>query len=234
MGKDRKTQRLCISQWAPEDRPREKALDRGIQALTKAELLAILIGSGSPEESAVALMQRLLADCHGRLRELGRMSLQDLCAYHGIGPAKAITLQAACRIGVLTELEPEAERPVMNTSSRIAAYMRPRLENLPHEECHVLCLDNSLHLLASRCVARGGLTSTAVDVRCVLREALLVRATAIVLCHNHPSGQSRPSQADDRLTEHLGRAAAQVDVRLLDHVILCGTRHYSYADEGRL
>lgn len=234
MEKEKKTRRLSISQWASEDRPREKAMDRGIRSLTKAELLAILIGSGSAEESAVALMQRLLADCHGRLRELGRMSVEDLCAYHGIGPAKAVTLQAACRIGVLTGLEPETERPVMNTSSRIAAYMRPRLENLPHEECYVLCLDNSLHLLAARCVARGGLTATTVDVRCVLREALLVRATAIVLCHNHPSGQCQPSLADDRLTEHIRLAAGQVDVRLLDHLILFASGHYSYADEGRL
>lgn len=193
--------RLSINQWAPEDRPREKAMDRGIQTLTKAELLALLIGSGTARESAVMLMQRLLA---------------------------------ACRIGALTELEADDERPVMNTAARIAAYMRPRLETLPHEECHVLCLDNSLHLLAARCVARGGLTASAVDVRCVLREALVARAVALVLCHNHPSGQCRPSGADDRLTEHLRQATAQVDVRLLDHVIICGSRYYSYADEGRL
>lgn len=234
MEKDRKTQRLCINQWAPEDRPREKAMARGMESLTKAELLALLIGSGTARESAVMLMQRLLADCHGRLKELGRMSLEDLCAYHGIGPAKAVTLLAACRIGALTELEADDERPVMNTAARIAAYMRPRLETLPHEECHVLCLDNSLHLLAARCVARGGLTASAVDVRCVLREALVARAVALVLCHNHPSGQCRPSGDDDRLTEHLRQATAQVDVRLLDHVIICGSRYYSYADEGRL
>lgn len=230
------SRRLSIHEWAPEDRPREKAFSFGLQALSKAELLALLIGSGSEAESAVALMQRLLADCHGSLKALGRMSLEELCAYRGIGPAKAVTLQAACRIGLLTALEPDEERPVLSSSARMAAYVRPRLEGLPHEECHALFLGQSLRLLGAECVARGGLTATTVDVRCVLRGALIRRATCLALCHNHPSGNCRPSQADDRLTERLRRAAELIDVRLVDHLIVSGTdgRYYSYADEGRL
>ena len=164
-------EKLNITQWAEEDRPREKMLLHGPAALSNAELLAILIGSGNTEETAVELMRKVLDDCHNRLSELGKYTVDDLCRYKGIDTVK---------------------------------------------------------------ISRGGLASTQVDVRCILREALLKRATSMILCHNHPSGNIRPSQDDDRLTHALLEAARTMNIRLLDHVVVSDGDYYSYGDEGRL
>lgn len=228
-------EKLCINEWPEEDRPREKLLAQGASALTDAELLAILVGSGSPRETALQLMQRLLNDCQKSLKRLGRRSLEELCAYNGIGPAKAVTIMAACELGKRRANEPPEKRRRLDTADAIYRYMlHARMQDLLHEECHALLLDQRLGLIGTHLVSKGGLTDAAVDVRCVLREALVQRAPAVVLCHNHPSGSSSPSAADDRLTERLREACAAVNVRLVDHIIVADGNYYSYAENGKL
>lgn len=226
--------KLSIAQWDEADRPREKLERLGPQALSNAELLAILIGSGSADESAVDLMRRVLQGCGGSLRRLGRTPMAALCAYKGIGPAKAVTLMAACELGRRRAAEPAEQRPQMASSRDIYNYFLPLMQDLPTEECHVMLLNQQLRLIDSRCVGRGGLSSTLVDVRCVMYEAITARASALALCHNHPSGATRPSADDDRLTQRVARAAALLDLHLVDHIVLADGGYFSYADEGRL
>lgn len=225
---------LSITQWAEEDRPREKLAALGPGALTNAELLAILIGSGTPGESAVELMKRVLADCSQKLNTLGKRTIEELSAYNGIGPAKAVTILAACELGKRRAAETPEERPRMDSAEAIYRHRLSSMQDLPTEECHALLLNQSLRLLAVKVVSRGGIASTAVDVRCVLREALLARATALALCHNHPSGNACPSRSDDQLTQDMKKAAEAVQIRFVDHVIVTDGAYYSYAEEGRL
>ncbi len=228
-------ERLTINQWNKDDRPREKMLAKGAAALSNAELLAILIGSGTTDESAVALMRRVLKDCGDSLRALGRMDVCELCKYKGIGEAKAIAIMAACELGIRREADTDAKRKQMNSSTAIYEYFHAtRLQDLPHEECHVMLLNQHLDLIGTRLISRGGISVSAVDVRLVLREALLAHATAIALCHNHPSGSSTPSSHDDVLTKQLDEAARTMGIRLVDHIVLCTGGYYSYSDNGRL
>lgn len=241
--------RLNIKQWAEEDRPREKLASKGVEALSNAELLAILIGSGNTEESAVELMRRLLADCGNSLNVLGKMSLEELTAsvavqedgrkrmvhrYKGLGTAKAVTIMAACELGKRRMQEPVAERKQIRSSKDLYEYYLPLLQDLQHEECHVLLLNQACRILENVLVSRGGLTETAVDIRMILRMALLRQATVIALCHNHPSGNTRPSTEDNRLTERLNQACRMMNIHLLDHVIVTDGKYYSYRDEGVL
>ena len=226
--------KLAIKEWNPEDRPREKLAALGADALTNAELLAILIGSGSENETSVSLMQRVLHDCDDNLSSLGKLSLHELTAYRGIGPAKAITIMAAMELGRRRAASRPADRPQITSSQSIYDLMAEKLRDLHTEECHVILLNNALRLIGTKCVSRGGLTGTTVDVRLVLREALLARATSMALCHNHPSGTLKPSRADDELTRRVSEAAAQVDLKLIDHLIITDGAYYSYNDEGRI
>ncbi len=226
--------KLAIKEWNPEDRPREKLAALGADALTNAELLAILIGSGSENETSVSLMQRVLHDCDDNLSSLGKLSLHELTAYRGIGPAKAITIMAAMELGRRRAASRPSDHPQITSSQSIYDLMAEKLRDLHTEECHVILLNNALRLIGTKCVSRGGLTGTTVDVRLVLREALLARATSMALCHNHPSGTLKPSRADDELTRRVSEAAAQVDLKLIDHLIITDGAYYSYNDEGRL
>ena len=226
--------KLNINQWAEEDRPREKMMLHGAGALSNAELLAILIGSGSTDESAVELMRKVLADYRNSLSELGKSGVEELCRYKGIGPAKAITLLAASELGRRRKEEGTLERLQIRSSEDIYRLFYPLMCDLPVEECWVLLLNQAGKVIDRIRISQGGLTSTAVDIRCVLREALIRRAVSMVLCHNHPSGNLRPSREDDRLTESLRQAAVTVNLRLLDHVIVTDGKYYSYADEGRI
>lgn len=228
------TERLTINRWAEEDRPREKMMLHGASALSNAELLAILIGSGNTEESAVELMRKILADYHNNLNELGKASIDELCRYKGIGLAKAITVLAASELGKRRKEERVEERPAIFSSKDVYECLYPIMCDLPTEECWVLLLNQASKLIDKVRISSGGLSATAVDVRCVLREALLKRASAFALCHNHPSGNVRPSKEDDRLTEQVERAAQCMDIRFVDHVILTDGKFYSYADEGRI
>ena len=225
---------MNITDLSQDDRPREKFAAHGAATLSKAELLAILIGSGNTEENAVQLMQRVMNDCQGSLATLGNMGIDSLCRYKGMGPAKAISVLAACELGRRRMAEGMELRPQLTSSADIFAYMTPRLKGTPVEECHAILLNNHLRVVGCKLIGRGGITGTVVDVRLVLREALLCNATHLALCHNHPSGNPRPSGEDDRLTQKLKAAAATMDLRLIDHIILTDEAYFSYQDEGRL
>ena len=206
----------------------------GAMVLTDAELLAILIGSGSQDETAVELMRRVLAACNNNLNELGKLSLDQLCAFKGIGPAKAVTVMAACELGRRRKLAEVEDRLVVRTSRDVYNYFHPKLADQPVEELWVMLLNNACKLIDARRVATGGITEVVADVRLVLREAIMGRATAIALCHNHPSGSVRPSHHDDMLTDRLRQACELMNIRLTDHIVLTDGRFYSYADEGRI
>lgn len=225
---------MNITDLSLDDRPREKFAAHGAATLSKAELLAILIGSGNTEENAVQLMQRIMNDCQGSLATLGNMGIDSLCRYKGMGPAKAISVLAACELGRRRMAEGMELRPQLTSSADLFAYMTPRLKGTPVEECHAILLNNHLRVVGCKLISRGGITGTVVDVRLVLREALLCNATHLALCHNHPSGNPRPSGEDDRLTQKLKAAAATMDLRLIDHIILTDEAYFSYQDEGRL
>ena len=226
--------KLTINQWAEEDRPREKMMQHGAAALSNAELLAILIGSGNTEDSAVELMRKVLGDYRNSLSELGKTTIDELCRYKGIGPAKAITILAASEIGRRRLEEEPLERKQIRCSKDIYDVFYPLMCDLPVEECWVLLLNQSSKIIDRICISRGGLASTQVDVRCILHEALLKRAVSMVLCHNHPSGNTSPSRDDDRLTEALRQAAEVMNIRLLDHLVITDGGYYSYCDEGRI
>lgn len=225
-----------LNQLPEEDRPRERLMMHGPQALSDAELLAILIGSGSAEETAVGLMQRLLSDCGNSLKELGKLSIDELCAYKGIGPAKAVTIMAASEFGRRRALGADKQSMQIVTSEDIVKYYKAYcgLHELAVEEFHVMMLNNNLHMIRSTMISRGGMVQTPVDLRVLMRDVLLSKATAIAVCHNHPSGSLHPSKKDDELTQRIKQAAAYFDIRLIDHVIIADEDYFSYADEGRL
>lgn len=227
---------LTLKDLPLEERPRERLIEQGAAALSPAELLAILIGSGNTEETAVQLMQRLLADCGGSLKNLSRLSLSDLTKnYKGLGPAKAVTILAACELGKRRAMEVAAEKRFIQNSIDLYNIMYPLVRDLAHEECYALYLraDSSLEGLPFL-ISKGGIAGTQVDIRLVLREALIRQTPTIALAHNHPSGSIRPSREDDNLTERLGRACQVMNVRLLDHIIVTDGNFYSYREQGKL
>ena len=188
-------QKLNIKQWSKADRPREKMMTKGSEALSDAELLGILIGSGNTEESAVELMRRILATCDNNLNELGKWEVRNFSSFKGMGPAKSLTIMAALELGKRRKLQESKERDRLRIST-------------------------------------GGIDGTYADVRTILREALIGRATQIALIHNHPSGHAKPSQEDKRLTGAIQKASQTMNITLVDHVIVCDGCFYSFADEG--
>ena len=225
---------ITIARWAEEDRPREKLMQNGPGVLSDSELLAILIGSGSTKESAVSLMQRILADCGNNLNTLGKMSLHELMRYNGIGEAKAVTILAACELGKRRHATPAAVRSDLGSASAAYDYMLPKMQDLDVEEAWVLLMNQRFHLVKAVRLSHGGLSETAVDVRIVMREAILAGATVLTLCHNHPSGNCRPSGDDDRLTQKIRKACETMRIYMADHIIVTDGCYYSYAEEGRL
>ena len=224
-------QKKSIKEWALDDRPREKAMKNGISTLSKSELLAILVGSGNDEESAVDLMKRVLDSCGNSISELARLSVDDLCTFRGIGPAKAISIMAACELW--KRREDSENEPVCIASSRdLYGYFHPILCDSPVERCYVMLLNRMNRVIDHVLIGTGGLTATVVDIRLVLREALMKRATTIALCHNHPSGNTMPSRDDNELTKNLREACKVMNIRFLDHIIVAGDKYYSYCDEG--
>ena len=224
--------KLNINQWAEEDR--EKLERLGPQSLSDAELLAILVGSGSPKEDAVTLMKRLLNDCNNNLNTLGKKTIRDLCQYNGIGPAKAITIMAACELGKRRQKEKPEERPDLGTATYIYNYMHPKLQDLDVEEFWILLMNQHYRLIKEERVSRGGITETAVDVRIIMREAVLCNATILAVCHNHPSGSITPSKPDDQLTQSIKRACEVMRIHFLDHVILADGCYFSYREQGKI
>ena len=226
--------KLNINQWAEEDRPREKLMRLGAGALTNAELMAILIGSGSPKESAVDLMKHILNDCDNNLNKLGRMSIRELQVYNGMGPAKAVSILAACELGKRRQMEKVQERKDLGSPQAIYDYMRPIMQDLDTEEAWIILMNQNYRLIKEERLSHGGITETLVDVRLIVKEALLNNATIVALCHNHPSDNARPSKEDDRLTERVKKACELMRIYLLDHVIVTESSYYSYREKGRM
>ena len=227
-------EKLTIKSWALDDRPREKLVSKGRSVLSDAELIAILIGSGNREESAVALSKRILKTVQGNLNALAKLSVEKLTEFKGIGLAKAISIITALELGKRKQLESTLERPKI-TSSRDAAHtMQVIIGHLEHEEFWVLYLNNSNKIVAKVQISKGGLTATLVDVRLVFKSALEVAAVGIIVCHNHPSGKLQPSTADKQLTSKIKAAGITLDIKLLDHLIITEKAYFSFADEGLL
>lgn len=226
--------KLNINEWAEEDRPREKLLRLGAAALSDAELLAILIGSGSTRESAVDLTRRILSDCNNNLNTLGKKQISDLISYHGMGPAKAITIVAACELGRRRRETLCEERPKLGSATAIYNFMHPLMQDLDVEEFHILLMNQQCGLIREMCISHGGITETAADVRVIMRECLLNNATVLAAIHNHPSGNLMPSSQDDELTQRIKRACDIMRVHFIDHVIVTDGAYYSYQEEGRL
>ena len=226
--------RLSINEWAEEDRPREKLQALGAECLSNAELLAILIGSGSTDESAVALMKRIMNDCSNNLNTLGKMSIRELTAYKGMGPAKAITILAACELGKRRQKTQVEERRRLSSPQDIYEYMHPTMQDLDVEEAWVLLLNQGFRLIKPVRLSHGGISETAVDIRLIMKEAIVNNATVIALCHNHPSNNLFPSRNDDNLTRNVKKACETMRIHFLDHVIITDGAYYSYMENGRL
>lgn len=225
--------KITIKEWAEEDRPREKLMLKGVSALSDSELLAILIGSGNDEESAVELCKRILQKADNNLNKLSRFGVNDLVGkFRGIGPAKAITIVAALELGRRRKLEEVPEKSKIGSSKDAYNLFYPILADLNHEETWALLLDRSNKVVSTLQVSRGGISGTVVDIRLVLREAINHYASCIILGHNHPSGSNHPSPQDTALTKKMKEAAAWMEVSLLDHIIICGETYYSFADNG--
>lgn len=228
------TDKLTIAHWAEDDQPREKLRDKGPQALSNAELLAILIGSGTPGVSAVELMQQVLGDCHNNLNTLGKMSIRQLMAYKGVGEAKAITILAACELGKRRQAEQAEERPDLGTATRLYNHMHAVMQDLDVEEFWALYLNQNHRLIKKVRIAHGGITEVSVDVRIIMREAVLSNATILAVCHNHPSGNISPSRQDDNLTQAIRRACDVMRIHFMDHVIVTDGNYFSYHESGRI
>lgn len=226
--------KLNINQWAEEDRPREKLMHLGAETLSNAELLAILIGSGSTKESAVDLMKRMLTGCNNNLNTLGKLTIHDLMQYNGIGEAKAVTILAACELGKRRQLEKAEERPFLNTATKIYNYMHPLMQDLDTEEFWVLLMNQNYKLIKKLRIAHGGLSEVSVDIRIIMREAVLANATILVAAHNHPSGNIVPSKADDALTRNLKQACDIMRLHLLDHLVVTDGQYFSYHENGKI
>ncbi|MEL6916562.1 MAG: DNA repair protein RadC [Bacteroidota bacterium] len=221
---------FSIKHWSDDDKPREKLVQKGKMVLSDAELIAILIGSGSKNESAVELSKRILASVNNNLSELGRLSIPQLMKFNGIGEAKAVTIAAAMEMGRRRRGE-EAEKIVKISSSKnVFELLNPIIGELPHEEFWIVYLNNSNRIIHRAQLSKGGITGTLVDVRLVLKQALELGAVAFILAHNHPSGTLKPSEADKQITNKLKIAANALDIKVLDHLIIAQNEYFSFAD----
>lgn len=225
---------LPIKSWSEDDRPREKLLSKGAAALSNSELLAILINNGTRQRSAVDLAKDVLQLGSNNLDELGRLSLKDLQKVKGIGIAKAIIIAAALELGRRRESAGILDKKHIKTSADIAGYLRASLKDNNHEVFVTIYLNQSNKILDHKTISIGGITGTVADTRLILRSALEMGATAIILCHNHPSGNLRPSNADNVLTQKVKEAAALMDIKVMDHIIVSNEGYYSFADDGML
>lgn len=225
---------LGIKAWAEEDRPREKLLLKGKTALSDAELIAILIGSGSRDETAVELSKRILSSASNNLNQLGKMSIVDLQKFKGIGEAKAISIAAALELGRRRKKTDAVKRVKITASSVVFENMREVMEDLPHEEFWVLLLNRGNQILERVNISKGGVSQTVVDTKIVFKMAIDKLASSIILCHNHPSGNLKPSEADKQLTKKIKEAGRILDLPILDHLIFADNTYFSFADEGLL
>ena len=225
---------FSIKNWSQDDQPREKLLNKGKDVLRDAELVAILIGSGNREESAVDLCKRILANTNNNLSALGKLSIKQLMEYKGIGEAKAISIIAALELGRRRRGEEALEKKKITSSSSVFELMQPIIGELQHEEFWIIYVNNSNKVIQKNQLSKGGITGTLVDVRLVLKNALEVGATGLILAHNHPSGTLKPSEADKQITQKLKGAAQSLDIKVLDHLIITEKAYFSFADENLL
>lgn len=225
---------FSIKNWADDDKPREKLVQKGSFALSDAELIAILIGSGSRNESAVELSKRILASVDHNLNELGKLSVNQLMRFKGIGEAKAVSIAAALEVGRRRRMEDTQKITKITSSKDAYELLYPLIGELPHEEFWIVYLNNSNKVIHKSQLSKGGITGTLVDVRLVLKQALELGAVGIILAHNHPSGTLKPSVADKQITEKLKRASEALDIKILDHLIVAQHQYVSFADKGIL
>lgn len=225
---------FSIKNWSQDDQPREKLLYKGKEVLSDAELVAILIGSGNKDESAVALCKRILASVDNNLSELGKLSTMQLIEFKGIGEAKSVTIAAALELGRRRRGEEALEKNKITSSRSVFELMQPKIGELQHEEFWIIYLNNSNKVIQKNQLSKGGITGTLVDVRLVLKNALEVGATGLILTHNHPSGTLKPSEADKQITNKLKTAAESLDIKVLDHLIITEKAYFSFADETLL
>ncbi len=226
--------KLSIKQWAVEDRPREKLLSKGIRSLSDVELIAILIGSGTREASAVDLAKQIMRSTGNNLNDLSRLGVHDLKKFKGIGEARAIAIVAAMELGRRRKLEEVRQKKQITTSRDVFDFFHPFIGDLSHEEFWVLFLSRSNRILAWKQISRGGIAGTVIDVRLILKEALENTSSSLIICHNHPSGTLQPSEADKEITKRIARAGEIMDIRLLDHIIIGDGSYFSFADENLL
>lgn len=225
---------LTIKAWAEDDRPREKMAEKGKSVLSNAELLAILLGSGTREKSAVELGQEILSNCGNNLRELGKRNLQELITTKGVGPAKALTIMAAMELARRRGDEAEVVPTKIARSNDIYQYMKPLLSDLYHEEFYVILLSRGNAIIACENISRGGISGTVVDGKIIFKKALDHKASSIVLVHNHPSGNLYPSEQDIRLTKKLVSFGQFIDLPVLDHLIFTDNGYFSFSDQGKM
>jgi len=225
---------LTIKHWNEDDRPREKLLAKGKTVLSDAELVAILIGSGNREESAVELSKRILGSIENNLNELGKLTVADLIRFKGIGEAKAISIITALELGRRRRLEEALVKPKITSSKSVFEVMQPIIGELQHEEFWIIYLNNANKIQLKIQLSKGGITGTVVDLRLVFKSAFEIAATGIILCHNHPSGTLKPSMSDINLTKKIKSGGEVLDIKVLDHVIVTEKDYFSFADEGIL
>jgi len=227
--------RLTIREWAEDDRPREKMLHKGSQSLSDAELLAILIGSGSRDESAVELARRIMRECQDNINELAQLTINDLCKrFKGIGEAKAITIMAALELGKRRKTNEILERKKITSSFDLFTLFEPQLVDLPHEEFWIGLLNGANKVIEIKRLTQGGSRQTVVDIPMLLKMALEKSALAVVVAHNHPSGQNRPSHEDEQITRRVKAGCEAIGITCLDHIIIARGCYYSFSDEGKM
>ena len=225
---------LKITDWAVEDRPREKLYHKGTSSLSDAELLAILIGSGTKARSAVDLGRELLSMVNNNLNSLGKLSISDLTKIRGIGNARAVTIAAALELGRRRKLSDIPDMPQIKSSRDVFDLLGPVLSDLPHEEFWILFMNRSNKVINRLKLSQGGVSGTVTDVRMVMKHAIENLASGIIVCHNHPSGNLSPSESDTRITQKIKEAGTMMDIQLLDHLIITDKDYYSFADNGLL
>jgi DNA repair protein RadC len=223
-----------ITNWSLEDRPREKLLRLGVRNLTNVELVALLLGSGTRKTNAVELARELLGLVDNDLNELGRLDIDDLTKIKGIGTAKAVTVKASLELGFRRSSGYTREKIFIRNSAGVFELMQGTIGPLDHEEFWIITLNRAHRVINSQKISQGGLTGTVIDTRMILRHALDKKATSLVICHNHPSGNTRPSEADISITKKIKEAAELMDISLLDHLVITSDAYFSFADEGLL
>jgi len=225
---------LSIKEWSLEDRPREKLLAKGISSLSDSELIAIIIGSGTKDESAVQLSKRILGSVQNNLNELGKLTVSDLQKHKGIGEAKAIGIMSALELGRRRKLSECINREKISSSKDIYEIFHALLADLPHEEFWIVLLNRSNKIIDRQKISQGGISGTVTDIRLMMKAALDKLASSIVLIHNHPSGNTKPSEADISITQKVKESGKLMDITLLDHIIITDGSYFSFADEGMI